>query len=66
MSRSIAAANDGGRWVFEVFGKPYPFEDQEQYRQRLKRPGPPVSSCTSTCDASMSLSTSNRIGGVPY
>lgn len=37
MERSIAAANDGGRWVFETSGTPYPFEDQTAYTRRLKR-----------------------------
>jgi hypothetical protein len=34
--RSIAAANDGGRWVFENSGTPFDFEDEEAYRRRLK------------------------------
>jgi len=29
--RSIAAANDGGNWVFETFGKALPFEQTERY-----------------------------------
>ena len=29
--RSIAAANDGGSWVFEQSGTPFPFEDLERY-----------------------------------
>jgi hypothetical protein len=29
--RSIAAANDGGRWVFETSGQPYAFEATERY-----------------------------------
>ncbi|MDW4574077.1 hypothetical protein R8Z57_14955 [Microbacterium sp. M3] len=36
LERSIAAANDGGRWVFETSGEPYDFEDQCAYRRRLK------------------------------
>ncbi|MDA8585235.1 hypothetical protein N9L47_03095 [Rhodobacteraceae bacterium] len=35
--RSIAAANDGGQWVFEQSGSPYPFEDLSKYEARLKR-----------------------------
>lgn len=35
--RSIAAANDGGRWVFETWGEPYGFEELEAYARRLKR-----------------------------
>ena len=35
--RSIAAVNDGGRWVFEQSGVPYPFEDLRAYDRRLKR-----------------------------
>ena len=34
--RSIAAANDGGRWVFETHGKPFAFEDLSAYSRRLK------------------------------
>ncbi len=36
VERSIAAANDGGRWVFETFGDPYPFEDLSAYTRRSK------------------------------
>lgn len=36
IERMIAAANDGGRWVFETSGTPFPFEDQTQYRHRIK------------------------------
>ncbi len=36
LERSIAAANDGGRWVFETSGEPYDFEDQSAYRRRPK------------------------------
>lgn len=35
--RSIAAANDGGRWVFETSGEPFPFEDLERYTAKRKR-----------------------------
>ena len=34
--RSIVAANDGGRWVFETSGEAYPFEDQSAYTRRRK------------------------------
>jgi hypothetical protein len=32
--RSIVAANDGGRWVFETEGEPFSFEHTEMYRRR--------------------------------
>lgn len=35
--RSIAAANDGGSWVFEQSGAPFPFEDLERYTAPRKR-----------------------------
>lgn len=35
--RSIAALNDGGRWVFEQSGTPFPFEDTARYAARRKR-----------------------------
>lgn len=35
--RSIAAANDGGRWVFEIDGTPQAFEEPEKYKARLVR-----------------------------
>jgi hypothetical protein len=35
--RSIAAVNDGGRWVFDQSGEPFPFEDTAQYGARRKR-----------------------------
>ena len=35
--RSLAAANDGGRWVFDQFGEPFPFEKLEQYQARRLR-----------------------------
>jgi hypothetical protein len=34
--RSIVAANDGGSWVFETSGEPYPFEDLDAYKRRRK------------------------------
>lgn len=34
--RTIAAADDGGRWVFETSGEPLPFEDQDAYGRRRK------------------------------
>ena len=34
--RSIAAANDGGRWVFEASGTPFSFEDESAYGARRK------------------------------
>lgn len=35
--RSIAAVNDGGRWVFEQSGTPFAFEDISMYAARRKR-----------------------------
>lgn len=35
--RSISAANDGGRWVFDQSGAPFPFELTDRYRARRKR-----------------------------
>lgn len=35
--RSIVAANDGGRWVFEESGKRYPFEKPGSYTLTRKR-----------------------------
>lgn len=35
--RSIAAANDGGRWVFEESGERFPFEQVERYSEHRKR-----------------------------
>jgi hypothetical protein len=32
----VAAANDGGRWVFETSGTAFPFEDQTAYTKRAK------------------------------
>ena len=36
IERNIVAANDGGRWVFETSGTPFPFEDTAAYSNRLK------------------------------
>ena len=35
--RSICVSNDGGTWVFEHRGEPFPFEKQERYRRNCKR-----------------------------
>ena len=35
--RSIAAANDGGKWVFEQSGEPFPFENIEAYGRTKKK-----------------------------
>ena len=35
--RSIAALDDGGRWVFEESGERFPFEEVERYISRRKR-----------------------------
>jgi hypothetical protein len=35
--RTLAAANDGGRWVFDQSGEPFPFEKLETYRGGRKR-----------------------------
>jgi hypothetical protein len=35
--RSIGAANDGGRWVFDQSGEPFPFERVECYTEKRKR-----------------------------
>jgi hypothetical protein len=32
--RVVSASNDGGRWVFDQFGEPFPFEKVEQYQER--------------------------------
>jgi hypothetical protein len=34
--RAIAAANDGGRWVFETSGEPFDFERLDPYTRRRK------------------------------
>lgn len=36
LERSIAAANDGGRWVFETTGAAFEFEDESAYGTRVK------------------------------
>jgi hypothetical protein len=35
--RSIAAMNDGGRWIFEESGERFPFEQVSRYGERRKR-----------------------------
>jgi hypothetical protein len=35
--RAVEAANDGGRWVFEQEGEPFPFEQVEKYQARRVR-----------------------------
>lgn len=35
--RSIAASNDGGRWVFEESGERYPFENAARCAGKIKR-----------------------------
>jgi hypothetical protein len=35
--RAVSASNDGGRWVFNQFGEPFPFEKLEQYQARRVR-----------------------------
>ena len=35
--RVLAAMNDGGRWVFEASGEPFPFEKLEHYQARRVR-----------------------------
>jgi hypothetical protein len=35
--RALGASNDGGRWVFDQFGAPFPFEKLEQYQERRVR-----------------------------
>jgi hypothetical protein len=32
--RALGASNDGGRWVFDEFGEPFPFEQREKYQER--------------------------------
>ncbi|MGC4942477.1 hypothetical protein [Kribbella sp. DT2] len=36
LRRSVGAANDGGRWVFETSGPPFAFEDLAAYRRRRR------------------------------
>jgi hypothetical protein len=35
--RALGASNDGGRWVFDQSGEPFPFEKVEQYQARRVR-----------------------------
>ncbi|HWA77575.1 MAG TPA: hypothetical protein VG937_34800 [Polyangiaceae bacterium] len=35
--RSVACANDGGRWTFETSGQPFPFERLERYTAKRKK-----------------------------
>jgi hypothetical protein len=35
--RRVVAMNDGGRWIFEAAGEPFPFEDLAAYRRPRKR-----------------------------
>jgi hypothetical protein len=35
--RVVSASNDGGHWVFDQFGEPFPFEKVEQYQARRVR-----------------------------
>jgi hypothetical protein len=35
--RFVGASNDGGRWVFDQSGEPFPFEQVEQYQARRVR-----------------------------
>ncbi|HEY0096744.1 MAG TPA: hypothetical protein VGB96_20600 [Archangium sp.] len=35
--RALGASNDGGRWVFDQSGEPFPFEKLEQYQARRVR-----------------------------
>ncbi|ATB37251.1 hypothetical protein CYFUS_002672 [Cystobacter fuscus] len=35
--RAVSASNDGGRWVFDQCGEPFPFEKVEQYQARRVR-----------------------------
>lgn len=35
--RTVTAMNDGGRWIFEESGEPFPFEQVERYTERIKR-----------------------------
>ncbi len=36
LERSVVAASDGGRWVFETSGTAFAFEDNAAYRRRTK------------------------------
>jgi hypothetical protein len=35
--RVVSSSNDGGHWVFDEFGEPFPFEKVEQYQARRVR-----------------------------
>jgi len=35
--RALGASNDGGRWVFDQSGEPFPFEQVERYQERRVR-----------------------------
>jgi hypothetical protein len=35
--RALGASNDGGSWVFDQFGEPFPFEKVERYQARRVR-----------------------------
>ncbi len=35
--RSVAVSNNGGKWVFEESGEPYPFEERGRYATSRKR-----------------------------
>jgi hypothetical protein len=35
--RALGASNDGGRWVFDQSGEPFPFEQVERYQERKVR-----------------------------
>ncbi|MFL5357668.1 hypothetical protein [Archangium sp.] len=35
--RALGASNDGGRWVFDESGEPFPFEKREHYQARRVR-----------------------------
>ncbi|HEX8700699.1 MAG TPA: hypothetical protein VF815_17745 [Myxococcaceae bacterium] len=35
--RALGASNDGGRWVFDSSGEPFPFEKLERYQARKVR-----------------------------
>lgn len=35
--RALGASNDGGHWVFDQFGDPFPFERLEKYQERRVR-----------------------------
>ena len=35
--RTLAASNDGGRWVFDASGTPFPFEQPERYQAKRVR-----------------------------